>query len=340
MRTVVARLRELADVCKHRRRLGRLVVVGVRRVHGVEGVQRLGVATGTAQHVCTDTVHDWALRGHVTPLDCPGEHLSGTITTDPRLLGRTGVVACPRGREKVRGRRITQLGRFGDERRTEVLSRELGHPRTPEHVAVDDRRDGPSGAARALTDLLGAVSAPRATLYLELERPPRRAVRTEVEVGRAEGARRGEDVMDGVGAAQGAADVDGHGSRHALESRNSPRRLTLTPVDLATMRDASDDHESGCIVDGVDDSMIANPNAVVGPSSELCASDRSRVLGETVDREPYTIADGTLESAKLPRRGGNEPDLVRAGFYSRTSAHGTPSSRSSRACKAATLSSR
>jgi hypothetical protein len=47
-----------------------------------------------------------------------------------------------------------------------------------------------------------------------------------------------------------------------------------------------------------------------------------------------------LESAVRPRRRRMEPDFVGLGVYSRISAHGTAASRSSRAWRAARLSSR
>ena len=106
------------------------------------------------------------------------------------------------------------------------------------------------------------------------------------------------------------------------------------------MGDTRDHDEALSVVDRIDDAMVAYANAVVVTAGELRASDRTRIRGKTVDRESHTVADGSVESTKLSRRGGSEPNLVRAGSYSRTSAQGTPSSRSSRACRAVRLSSR
>ena len=90
----------------------------------------------------------------------------------------------------------------------------------------------------ALTDLLGAVAAPRAVLNLELECPANWTVRAQVEVWRPERGRRREHVLHGLSATHGTANRHRHGSRHALRSRLAAVRLT--PADAHKVRHPRD----------------------------------------------------------------------------------------------------
>jgi hypothetical protein len=109
------------------------------------------------------------------------------------------------------------------------------------------------------------------------------------------------------------------------------------------MTDSGDDHQALGVVDGVDHSVVADSSPVVLSAGKRCYPDRPRIRSETVDDDPDSIAHDSVEASVLASRRGLESDLVPrlppAG-YSRTSAHGTARSRSSRACSAARLSSR
>jgi hypothetical protein len=89
------------------------------------------------------------------------------------------------------------------------------------------------------------------------------------------------------------------------------------------MGDARDQNEPLGVVDGVDDPVIADANAVVVPSGELHAANRSRVACKRVDRIADAVAHRSLEPSELTCRRRGKPYLVR-GFrpYSRTSAQG------------------
>ena len=106
------------------------------------------------------------------------------------------------------------------------------------------------------------------------------------------------------------------------------------------MDDAGNENGALLVVHRVDDPIVADANAKVVASRELHGSRGPRLDGESVDRTGNTVAEPPLESAVRPRRRRMEPDFVGLGVYSRISAHGTAASRSSRAWRAARLSSR
>ena len=97
------------------------------------------------------------------------------------------------------------------------------------------------------------------------------------------------------------------------------------------MGDSRDDHESLGIVDGVDDPVIADPDAEVVSTGELRRSGRAWLGRKGIDRGPDSFLDRPLELAVLASRDREEAYLVAAVGYSRTSAQGTASSRSTRA---------
>ena len=107
------------------------------------------------------------------------------------------------------------------------------------------------------------------------------------------------------------------------------------------MSDPGDDHETFRVVDGVHDPVVPHANSIVVAAGQLDCARRARLVGEGVDGGADPVAEGTLEAAIGPRGARMESELVRPlGRYSRTSAHGTAASGSSRACNAARLSSR
>lgn len=67
------------------------------------------------------------------------------------------------------------------------------------------------------------------------------------------------------------------------------------------MRDSGNDHESLAIVDGVDDQIVPDPDAVIVPTSELGHTHGTRVDGEGVDRSADPISKRTLQRAVLAR---------------------------------------
>jgi hypothetical protein len=86
------------------------------------------------------------------------------------------------------------------------------------------------------------------------------------------------------------------------------------------------------ILHRVNDPVVADADAVVVATRELHAADRPRVACERIDRIANAVAYRSLEPPELPSRRRSEPYLVRSfRAYSRTSAHGTALSRSSRA---------
>ena len=97
------------------------------------------------------------------------------------------------------------------------------------------------------------------------------------------------------------------------------------------MRDASHEYETSIIVDGIDDPVVADANAVVVSSCQPGTADRTWIGREVVDRHTHALPDSPLETAKLPRCHRKDTNLVLGTRYSRTSAHGTAVSRSSRA---------
>jgi hypothetical protein len=87
--------------------------------------------------------------------------------------------------------------------------------------------------------------------------------------------------------------------RLGAHSRQLPRESP--PVHLASMRDSGNDHESLAIVDGVDDEIVPDPDAVIVPTSELGHIHGTRVDGEGVDRSADPISKRTLQRAVLAR---------------------------------------
>jgi hypothetical protein len=66
-------------------------------------------------------------------------------------------------------------------------------------------------------------------------------------------------------------------------------------------------------------------------------------MREAVDRRGDTVAEGVVQTPVRASCLGMQPNLIRvlgSCSYERTSVHGTAVSRSSRACRAARLSSR
>jgi hypothetical protein len=109
------------------------------------------------------------------------------------------------------------------------------------------------------------------------------------------------------------------------------------------VRDSGDDHEPHVVVDRVHDPVVADADPEVVASGELDRASRPRLLGEAVDRGGYAITRWALEAPVSARRIAMEADLVRLrrlSGYARSSSQDTVSSRSSRARKAARLSSR
>lgn len=108
------------------------------------------------------------------------------------------------------------------------------------------------------------------------------------------------------------------------------------------MSDPRDEHESLVVDDGVHDPVVPRTDSKIVPSGELHGARRSWIGRKPVDRFFDPLTHPPAEPAERSRRLWVEPDLVHEGYRSRarTSAHGTASSRSSRAFKAARLSSR
>jgi hypothetical protein len=114
----------------------------------------------------------------------------------------------------------------------------------------------------------------------------------------------------------------------------------LAQIDLSAVRDSSHDHQTVGVVHRVDDPVIADAHAEVVSTGQLRRSRRAWVDRKGVDGHPDPFFDGPLKLSVLASRNREEAYLVAAVGYSRTSAQGTASSRSTRACSAARLSSR
>ena len=128
-----------------------------------------------------------------------------------------------------------------------------------------------------------------------------------------------------------------------LGERQPGTRQFSAAIDLSPVRDATNHHVTLGIVDGVDDPIVPNPDAVIVPAGKLGHTHGTRVDGEPVDRGADSIPKPTLQPAVLAGCRRAKADFVLGlsrAYYSRTSAHGTAVSRSSRACRAAKLSSR
>ena len=109
------------------------------------------------------------------------------------------------------------------------------------------------------------------------------------------------------------------------------------------MGNAGDDYEALVVIDGVDNPILAHSNPVIIAAGEPGRPDRSWIAGEGIDGCRDPIVDRTLKTPIRPSRLRVETDLVlmfgRAA-YVRTSDHERAEPRSSRACRAARLSSR
>ena len=100
------------------------------------------------------------------------------------------------------------------------------------------------------------------------------------------------------------------------------------------MRDAGHDKQSGVVVDGIDDPVVADPYSVVVSTCKLGGAGWARISGESVDRAADPFPERTMQPVVRARRLPMKPDFVVAGWrarYLRTSAQDTVSSRSSRA---------
>lgn len=120
-------------------------------------------------------------------------------------------------------------------------------------------------------------------------------------------------------------------------------QTVLTSVDLATEGDSRDQDKVLFIVHGVDDPVVANPDSVVVTAGQLRSARRSRFIREVVDGRLDPAAKRIMKPPIRTSRLPMEPDLVPAGGQvssARISDHGTDVSRSSRARRAARLSSR
>lgn len=109
------------------------------------------------------------------------------------------------------------------------------------------------------------------------------------------------------------------------------------------MGDASDDHETLVVVDRVHDAVVADADPIAVASGEPDDPGRSGLVGKAVDRGRDAVAQRVLEAPVRGRRVRMESDLVRmvrSGVYVRTSDQETADPPSSRAWKAARLSSR
>ena len=107
------------------------------------------------------------------------------------------------------------------------------------------------------------------------------------------------------------------------------------------MGDPGNENEVFGVVHGVDDAVIANPDAEVIPPGKLHRAWRARVNREVIDCSGDTIVDRSTEPAVRLARLWVEADVVSLSrCYLRTFDQGTARSTSSRACSAARLSSR
>jgi hypothetical protein len=117
----------------------------------------------------------------------------------------------------------------------------------------------------------------------------------------------------------------------------------LPAVYLAALSDSRDQDEVLIVVDGVHDPVVADADSIVVPPGELRSSRRSGIMRQAVDRRSDTVAEGIVQSPVRASRLGVQANFVRVvGWcsYVQTSDHDTAASRSSRACRAARLSSR
>lgn len=76
------------------------------------------------------------------------------------------------------------------------------------------------------------------------------------------------------------------------------------------MSDAGNNYKALRIVDGVDDPIVPDPDAVDVTAGELDCSHWTRVGAERVDSGASSVADRTLKPAVLASRRRMETDLV------------------------------
>lgn len=106
------------------------------------------------------------------------------------------------------------------------------------------------------------------------------------------------------------------------------------------MRDTTNEDEAFRVVDCVHDPVVADTDAVVITTSEPDRPDRPGLVRQAVDAGADAITDRAMETAVRADGRRMEAYLVGSGAYSRTSVQETAASRSSRAWRAARLSSR
>ena len=108
------------------------------------------------------------------------------------------------------------------------------------------------------------------------------------------------------------------------------------------MGDSGDEHETFVVVDGVHDSEVADSNAIIAATGKLDCTGGTRVDAKRVNCCRDASQEWIVKTTKRASRLRMQPELVaacRAG-YARTSDQGSAASRSSRAWRAARLSSR
>lgn len=133
----------------------------------------------------------------------------------------------------------------------------------------------------------------------------------------------------------------GLGSSHTADAAHANQKLPA--VHRASMGDASDDDQPFGVVDDVDDAVVTDADAEVVAPGQSYDPARSRLGRKGVDRRGYARAQRVLEASVSPNRVRMQAYLVRLierSPYVRTSDQGTAASRSSRAWRAARLSSR
>ena len=109
------------------------------------------------------------------------------------------------------------------------------------------------------------------------------------------------------------------------------------------MGDAGDEYEAISVVDGIDKAIVADANPKVVSARKLEDTRWPGIDRQAVNDRLDPVAKRAVQSPVLASGRRLEADLVvplRRSRYSRTSAHETVRSRSSRAWRAARLSSR
>ncbi len=132
-------------------------------------------------------------------------------------------------------------------------------------------------------------------------------------------------------------------SRRIPVIRPSLPEQPLPTVDLAAVSDSHDQHEVLIVLDGVHDPVVADADSIVVPPGELRSSWRSGSFARPSIAAADTAAERVVQTPKRACCLGVQANFVRVlGWwpYVWTSDHGRAVSRSSRACRAARLSSR